>query len=84
MSRIRFFWYVTKINLRWNVVQSWIIDIYEFYGLWYNQYKSYEGAKRSPPYHKPLDLMMDLYDGQKINLKTRVDIWIRMDMIAVE
>ena len=33
-SRIRFFWYVTKINLRWNVVQSWIVDIFELYGLW--------------------------------------------------
>ena len=27
-SRIRFFWYVTKITLRWNVVQSWIVDIF--------------------------------------------------------
>ena len=24
--RIRFFCYVTDINLRWNVVQSWIVD----------------------------------------------------------
>ena len=36
------------------------------------------------PFHKPLDPMMDLYDGQKIDLKTRVDIWMRMDVIPVE
>ena len=33
-SRIGFFWYVTKITLKWNVVQSWIVDIFELYGLW--------------------------------------------------
>ena len=36
------------------------------------------------PYHKPLDPIMDLYDGQKIDLKTRVDIWMSMDVIPVE
>ena len=35
------------------------------------------------PYHKPLDPMMYFYDGQKIDLKTRLDIWIRMDVIPV-
>ena len=33
------------------------------------------------PYHKPLDPMMDLYYGHKIDLKTRVYIWMRMDVI---
>ena len=33
-SRIRLFWYVTKITLKWNVVQSWIFDIFELYGVW--------------------------------------------------
>ena len=33
-SRIRFFWSITKINLRRNVVQWWIVDIFELYGLW--------------------------------------------------
>ena len=33
-SRIRFYWFVTKIILGWNVVQSWIVDIFELYGLW--------------------------------------------------
>ena len=32
-SRIRLFWYVTKINFRWIVVQSRIVDIFELYGL---------------------------------------------------
>ena len=32
--RIRFFCYVTKITVRWNVVQWWIVDIFELYGLW--------------------------------------------------
>ena len=36
------------------------------------------------PYHKPLHPMMDLYDGQKIDLKKMVDIWMRMDVIPVE
>ena len=36
------------------------------------------------PPHKPLDHMMDLYEGQKIDLKTRGDIWIWMDEIPVE
>ena len=44
-SRIRFFWYVTKIILRWNVLQSYIVDIFELNGLWRNQEESYEGAK---------------------------------------
>ena len=28
--------------------------------------------------------MMDIYEGQKIDLKTRGDIWIWMDEIPVE
>ena len=36
------------------------------------------------PSHKPLDPMIDLYAGQKIDLKTRVDMWVRMDVIQVE
>ena len=43
--RIRFFWYITKINLSWNVVQLWIVDIFELYGQWCNQEESYEGAR---------------------------------------
>ena len=43
-SRIRLFWYVTKITLRWNVVQSWIVCIFELCGLWCNQEESYEEA----------------------------------------
>ena len=26
--RIWFFWYINKITLRWNVMQSWIVDIF--------------------------------------------------------
>ena len=44
-SRMRFFCYVTKINLSCNAVQSWIVDIFELYGLYYNQEYSYEGAR---------------------------------------
>ena len=44
-SRIRFFWYFTNITLRWNVVQSWIVDIFELYGLWFYQEESYEEAR---------------------------------------
>ena len=33
-SRIRFFWSVTKVTLRWNAVQWWIVDKFELYGLW--------------------------------------------------
>ena len=36
------------------------------------------------PYHKPLDTLMDLYNGQTFELKTRVDIWMRMYVITVE
>ena len=35
------------------------------------------------PSHEPLDPKMDLYDGQNIDLETRVDIWMRMDVIPV-
>ena len=28
--------------------------------------------------------MMDIYDGQNIDLKTRVDIWMRMYVVSVE
>ena len=44
-SIIRFFWYVTKITLRWNVLQSRIVNIFELYGLWCNKEESYEGAR---------------------------------------
>ena len=44
-SRIRLFLYVTKITLRWNVVQLWIVDIFELYGLWCYQEESYEEAR---------------------------------------
>ena len=44
-SRIRFFWYVTKITLRWNVLQSWIIYIFELYSIWCYQEEYYEGAR---------------------------------------
>ena len=36
------------------------------------------------PSHKPLDPMMDLYDGHTFDLKTRVDTWMRMDVIPEE
>ena len=36
------------------------------------------------PYHKPLDPMMDIYGGQTIDLKKRVYIWMRMDVVLVE
>ena len=35
------------------------------------------------PSHKPLDPMMDLYEGHTFDLKTRVDILMRMDVIPV-
>ena len=36
------------------------------------------------PPRKPPDSVKDLYDGQIYDLKTRVDIWTRMDVIPVE
>ena len=36
-----------------------------------------------PPRKAP-DPVKDLYDGQIYNLKTRVDIWTRMDVVPVE
>ena len=36
------------------------------------------------PPHKPLDPMMDLYDGHNFDLKTRVDIWMRIDVVPLE
>ena len=33
-NSISFFWYVNEINLRWNVVQLWIVDIFVWIGLW--------------------------------------------------
>ena len=44
-SRIRFFWYYTIITLMWNVVKSWIVDIFKLYGIWYYQEESFEGAR---------------------------------------
>ena len=34
--------------------------------------------------HEPPDHIMDICDGQNIDLKIRVDIWMRMDLIPVE
>ena len=36
------------------------------------------------PPRKPLDPVKDLYDGHTYDLKTRVDIWTRMDVEPVE
>ena len=36
------------------------------------------------PPHKPPYPVTDLYDGQTYDLKTRVDIWTRMDMVSME
>ena len=36
------------------------------------------------PTRKPPDSMKDLYDCQTYDLKTRVDIWTRMDVVPVE
>ena len=36
------------------------------------------------PPRKPPDPVKDLYDGQTYDLKTRVDIWTRMDVFPVE
>ena len=33
------------------------------------------------PSHKPLDPMIDLYDGYIFDLKTSVDIWMRMYVV---
>ena len=36
------------------------------------------------PPRKPPDPMKDIYEGQTYDLKTRVDIWTRMDVVPVE
>ena len=36
------------------------------------------------PPHKPPDPVKDLYDGHIYDLKTRMDIWTRMDVVTVE
>ena len=36
------------------------------------------------PPRKPPDPVKDLYDGQTDDLKTRVDIWTRMDVVPAE
>ena len=33
---------------------------------------------------KPPDPVKDIYDGQTYDLKTRVDIWTRMDVVPVD
>ena len=37
----------------------------------------------SVPSNKPLDPMMDIYDGQNFYLKTRVDMWMRMYVVPI-
>ena len=44
-SIIRFFWYFNQINLWWNVLKSWTVDIFELNGLKCYQEDSYEGAR---------------------------------------
>ena len=36
------------------------------------------------PPRKPPDPVKDIYDGQTCDLKTRGDIWMRMDVVPVE
>ena len=36
------------------------------------------------PPRKPTDPVKDLYDGRIYDLKTRVDIWTRIDVVPVE
>ena len=35
------------------------------------------------PYHKPFDTMMDIYDVKNFYLKTKVVIWMGMNLISV-
>ena len=44
-SRIRFFWYFTKITLWWNIMKPWTVDIFELNGLWCYQEEYYEGER---------------------------------------
>ena len=34
--------------------------------------------------HKPPDAVKDLYEGQTYDLKKKLDIWTRMDVVPVE
>ena len=36
------------------------------------------------PSHRPLDTMVNIYGGHVFDLKTRVDIWMRIDLVPVE
>ena len=42
------------------------------------------GLENRVPPRKPPDPVKDLNDGQIYDLKTRVDIWTRMDVVPVE
>ena len=47
-------------------------------------YSEYHNNPVLVPPCKPPDPVKDLYDGQIYDLKKRVDIWTRMDIVPVE
>ena len=63
----------------------WISLDRESFGIWSLRTSSIQCHNNPvlvPPW-KPPDPVKDLYDGQTYDLKTRVDIWTRMDVVPV-
>ena len=58
-----------EIVLRWNMMTS--------------SSQCHNNPVFVPP-RKPTDHVKDLYDGRIYDLKTRVEIWTRMDVVPVE
>ena len=47
-------------------------------------FRQYHNNPVLVPPQKPPNHVKDIYDGQTYDLKTRVDIWTRMDVVTVE
>ena len=68
------------------LVWPWILlerDIFWIWSLWKSSIQCHNNPVLVPPI-KPPDHVKDLYDGQTYELKTRLDIWTRMDVVPVE
>ena len=66
----------------------WPCILLERYNYWsWSPRKSSSQCHSNPvlvPPRKLPDHVKDIYDGQTYDLKTRVDIWTRMDIVQVE
>ena len=85
---IKRFWSPLLLYFYYFIMSMWPWISLESYSCWrWSLSTSSSQCHNNPvlvPPRKPPDHVKDLYDGQTYDLKTRVDIWTRMDVVPVD